>query len=238
MKKILVLFFCLLCFCGCKNNKIDKEISEKEIEILLTEELYVLWNKENIEEVTDNERLTLAIRKYAKNNNLDYYNLESINANDVEDAFKTTSIGHLKLNHQSVKGGFKITTCEHDDWEYDDSKEIYTNTIVGHGICAVKEIYHKLISLEEKNGKYIAVYKSIFNYSCEDGDLSLYGSYEDAVNSKNKLAEISSLEYSTEEGYKKVLATKYEEIQDRLTTYTYTFEKNNGKIALTDFSRR
>lgn len=216
-----------------------EEISEQEIETLLAEELYVLWNKENIEEITDNERLTIAMKKYAKNNNLDYYDMESVNAKDMEEAFKTTSIGVLKLNHQNIKGSFKITTCEHNDWEYDDNKEVYTNTIVGHGICASKEVYHKLISLEEKNGKYVAVYKSIFTYSCEgDNPVLLYGSYEDALNSKNKLAEINSFEYSTEEEFEKILAAKYEDIKEDLMTYTYTFEKKNGQISLVDFNRK
>lgn len=239
LKKILIIVFCLFCICGCGKNKMYEEISEKEMETLLEEELYVLWNKENIEEITDNERLTLAIKKYAKNNNLDYYEIKSVNAKDVEDAFKTTSIGYLKLNHQNIKGSFKITTCEHNEWEYDNSTEVYTNAIVGHGICASKEVYHKLISFEEKNGKYIAVYKSIFNYSCEgDDSVSLYGSYEDAVNNQNKLTEINSFEYSTEEEFEKILAAKYEDIKNDLMTYTYTFEKTNGKITLVDFNRK
>lgn len=239
MKKILVLGLCLLCLCGCGNNKKYGEITEKEIETLLDEELYVMWNKEKIEDVTNNERLTLAIKKYAKNNNLDYYDLEKVKKSDVEEAFKTTSIGTLSLNHQNVKGSAKITTCEHNQWVYNANKEIYTNTMEGHGVCAVSEAYHKLISLEEKKGKYIAVYKFIFEYSCEgDNPIPFYGSYEDALNNRNKLDEIDGYLYDTLEEYDNMVAKKYEDIKDSLMTYTYTFEKIDGKITLVDFNRK
>lgn len=239
MKKILVLALCLLCLCGCGNNKKYEEISEKEIETLLDEELYVLWNKDKIDDITDNERLTLAMKKYAKNNDLDYYDLVNIKAKDIEEAFKTTSVNYLKLNHQNVKGSFKIYTCEHDQWKYDANKGLYTNTMDGHGACASKEVYRKLISLEEKSGKYVAAYKYIFDYSCEgESPVSIYGSYEDAINKRNKLGEVDGYGYSTPEEFDEVMAYKYESIKDSLMTYTYTFEKTDGKITLVDFNRK
>lgn len=238
MKKILILGLCLLCLCGCGNNKKYEEISEKEIETLLDEELYVMWNKNKIEEVTNNERLTLAIKKYAKNNNVDYFDLEKVKKSDVEEAFKTTSIGFLSLKHENVKCSFKITVSDHDTWTYNSSQELYTIGMEGHGVCASKEAYRKLISFEEKNGKYVAVYKYIFDYSCEGDDpVPLYGNYEDAINKRNKLDEVNGYEYATPEEYKDILAQKYENIKDSLMTYTYTFEKTDGKITLVDFKR-
>jgi len=239
MKKLLILCLCLLCLCGCDNNKKYEEITEKEIETLLDEELYVLWNKDKIEDITNNERLTIAIKKYAKNNNLDYYDLSEVKKNDVEDAFKTTTIGSLNLKHENVKGSFKISTCNHDMWIYNTGKELYTSSMEGHGICASKEVYRKLISLKEEKGKYVAVYKFIFDYGCEDpGPTPLYGSYEDAINGKNKLGEINNALYSTEEEFKKIAAQKYEDIKGSLMTYTYIFEKIDGKITLIDFNRK
>lgn len=114
MKKIFILSLLLLCLCGCGEKKKYEEISEKEMETIVEEELYVLWNKEKIEDITNNERLTLAIKKYAKNTNLDYYSLEKVKKIDVEKAFKTTSVSSLGLKHENVKGSAKITTCEHD----------------------------------------------------------------------------------------------------------------------------
>ncbi len=239
MKKIFILSLLLLCLCGCGEKKKYEEISEKEMETIVEEELYVLWNKEKIEDITNNERLTLAIKKYAKNTNLDYYSLEKVKKIDVEKAFKTTSVSSLGLKHENVKGSAKITTCEHDAWEYNKQKELYINTFDGHGVCASKEAYRKLISFEEKNGKYVAVYKYIFDYSCEGDDpVSLYGSYEDAINKRNKLDELGGFEYSTPEEYNDVLAKKYEDIKNSLMTYTYTFVKIDGKISLVDFNRK
>ncbi len=240
MKKLFIISLCLLCLCGCKektpNHKYES-ISKSEIETILEEELYVLWNKNKIDEVTNNERLTLGIKKYAKDNNLDYHDMESVKASDVENSFKKTSIGSLKLNHEDVQGSYKITTCEHTDWEYDANNSLYTSIPNGHGICAADKVYHKLESLEEKDGRYVATYKLMFSYSCEGDEGTLYKNYENAVNEEDSLGKISG-EYSTEDEFKELMAKKYDEVKDKLATYTYTFEKENNKITLVDFNRK
>ncbi len=250
MKKIIFICLCLLCFCSCgkkeelpenspkANIPVEKKIAIKEIEKILDDELYVLWNKDKISDVTNNERLTLGIKKYAKINDLDYYSIENISTKEVETAFKTTSIGDLTLNHENIRGSINLDMCEHTKWYYNAQKGEYTiNVMDAHGGCTAKEIYRKLIDFKEENDKYIATYKLMFDYGCEGDITTIYGSYEDAINERNKLAEIDHLEQA-EKGYEAAIASRYEKIEDKLAIYTYTFEKINSKITLVDFKRK
>lgn len=235
MKKLFIVFTCLFTLCGCGKIEEKKEyenITKEEVETIVNNELYVLWNKDKIDDITNNERLTLGLKRYAKDNNLDYYDINSVASSDVEASFKNTSIGNLELTNDHVKGSFKVETCEHNMWKYDKDNGLYTSIPEGHGICAVNEVYHKLENLEEKDGKYVATYKYIFTYGCEtDDETILYGSYEDAKAGKNKLGKL------TNESDTKEIQEKYDSIKDSLMTYTYTFEKSNNKISLVDFKR-
>lgn len=245
MKKLAILSLCLLCLCGCGkkeektpiNDTTEAKITIEEIETILDDELYVLWNKNEINEVTNNERLTLGIKKYAKDNNLDFYDLKKVKAGDVEESFKTTSIGNLTLKHEDIMGSYKITLCEHIDWKYNAEAKEYTTNIMGHGVCAAKEIYRKLIDLKEESGKYIATYKYMFTYGCEGDITRIYGSYEDALKENNKLAEIGNVA-ETKEEFDQIVASKYDGVEDKLAIYTYTFERINDKITLIDFNRK
>lgn len=236
-KKWLVIGLVLVLvggICGCSLKK--EEVSREEVEKIVDEELYVLWNKNKISEVTNNELLTLGLEKVAKDKGLDSrHNLEIVSKKELEESFKRTSLGNKTIKHETVKGSVKVHTCEHDDWVYDAVKEEYRNETLGHGIGGVFEIFKKLEDFKENKGQYVATYKYAFTYSTEGDLVTVYGNFEDAQIQREDKVLMEQNSY--DEDIKKKIEDNYESLKSKMATYTYTFEKVDGQIRLEDFKR-
>lgn len=251
MKKYLLIisFVLVISLTGCKlenNSKPKKDnsnveqtplfekITLNEIENIIDNELYVLWNKEHKEDISNAEKLTIALKKYAKDHNYDsIYDITKISKKEMTSSFAKTSISYLPIKHETIKGSFLLSFCEHDKWIYDEDKDIYTQGPDGHGACAASIAYKNLVEFKNENSEYKVTYKYAFDYTCE-GDLPIiYGSYDNAINDKDRLFSIT--DYDT--NISALIESKYSEIADKLSTYTYTFAKKDGQISLVDYKK-
>lgn len=129
---------------------------------------------------------------------------------------------------------------------YELKGEVYTNVIGGHGAIQLNTIYKKIIDYNKQENKVTISYKYAF-YKVSEGPspIDLYYTYEDALNSKNKITTYNPNDYMTDEdpvGYQGALnAAKKHDFSnelDKLNTYTYVFEIIDSKLILIDFNRK
>ncbi len=240
MKKIVLLFVLVLTLCSCSNNNGDKkiekinyqEITQKEAEEIVNNELYVLWGVNSLDKVYNQDKLTLAVERFAKDKGYESkHDVKEITKKELEDAFKETSLSNLSLKHENIKGSYMGAWCGHDQWVYDKDKEIYTYQEDGHGACGVFAVFNKPIDFSENNGLYTITYKYAFEVACDMPNGKIYGSYDDA-SLGNEILTINP-----DSNYKDVIESKYEEIKNKLATYTFTFQKVDNHITLVDFTR-
>ncbi len=214
-----------------RDEKVEFEkINFKEIDIV-EKDIKVLLGYDTIEELTNNDKLYIALESYASKSGLNnMFEIKTVKKSDVINAFQNTIFGDLDLEHEDV-----LCECKSKLFVYNKEKEeyVYNEEHGGHGFCKVYKEFTKLVDFYEKDGQYIASYKYAFGNYCEDDSTQIFGSYSDAEKQKNPIYNDDILSQETEDTVKQ----DYEEIKDKLMTYTYTFEKVGGKIKIVDFKR-
>lgn len=234
-----------------------QQIDQTEGEEIAEEELYILNGKKSISEIDNQQKLMMSLNLYLNseeimdklNSGEDTFDIE---ASKLDEFFEKSSISYMdKLVHEDIllpkldDGKDPVV-----EWKYDPDKKKYTcNTdmlqIYSNGFPYVYNVASKTSEFKEENGKYYLSKKYLWCMSGTDSDdcFTVYGSYDNAKEQKDKIATVpeppvtneNEEDYSEENIYQKYMDENYESIKDKLETYTYVFEKTNDKIKLIDF---
>lgn len=208
-------------------NKIAK-YSQETFKKIVDDELYILFGLKSLSEVTNGRKLGLVFdkieKKYSYGDNDVYSTVQSISRKKVEEVFNNTSISELGIEHQS----YDVYVV--NDYSYNRNNDQMSKR--GYAHCG---IYGKVSNYEKKDSKYILSVKYMFPDTCE-GLEKFYGSYGyTSQNDSNFIvkAHDDNMNYIDPQKY---IDENYDSIKDKLDTYVYTFEVNNGKIKLVDYS--
>lgn len=215
---------------GIKFQKIEKE----EINTIINRELYILDDKSALNEITNQEKLWLARTIYYENDKTKIFT-----PSDLENSFNGTSIYYLGIKHENISCyGIK----EHPAlYLYDSKSNSYSeNPNHGaHGIERVSRLYSKIIDIKEENNKYTVNCYNFFTISSEGTIIyNVYGSYEDATNKTNILGTIDISNTTVEKAMDSFYKQNDKNFKNKVTVYTYKFEKTANKIKLIDFSKK
>lgn len=235
-----------------KNNKEQKETIDPselnkiaELKRIIEEELWILGGKNNINEITNHDKLLMAKKIYC--NNHPYYSdttcykdktntttLTSFKFDNLNTVYENSSISNLgSLKAENIK-----CSLGHNEWTYDNQTKTYSYTALGHGGFSIEPAYKKLINFTNNNNEYTISYKYIWTYSTEYIKYPLYSSYD--INEENYINDvpmeyvdpIEGVETMTVEEY---IESVYKSMEDELDTYNYVFRKTNGKMKLINF---
>lgn len=230
-----------------KSTTEDKveQISQNELEAIVTSELGFLNGKTSLDQVTNQEKLHLAITLYAKAHpSASGVYVRTITASEVDNTLSRASISTDGLVHESIKCT-AATTPVHNEYDYDSKTKTYSNANHGgHGIeKQISAIYSKASNFKQDNNQFSITYKYVFGVLREfgAGDSPIFGTYSDAENETNAIHvfkaandEIgSSVSIDDQKSY---IENNYNSFENKLSAYTYTFKKTDGKIKLVDFS--
>lgn len=230
---------------GSRPNDSAQTISQLELESIVTKELDFLNGKSSLGQITNQDKLQLASRLYAKAHPYagGVYS-RVIKASEIEDVLNSTSINSADLTHESIEC-LLVTEPAHNEYDYNADTKTYSNSDhLGHGAGGwVYAVYAKPVDFNNSNNQYSISYKYVFAVSKETGssEEKVYGTYVDAKNNSNAIhtfvAEESEnynpVDLSKETNY---FINNFDSFGSKLATYTYTFEKVDGKIRLVDFS--
>lgn len=233
---------------GSNSDTIKQEtdlMSRNELETIVTNELSLLNGKTSIDQITNQEKLQLAVSLYAKYHPYpEGIYSRTIPASEIEAVLNNTSISTDDLVHESIKCT-TATSPVHNEYEYDASAKTYSNANHGgHGIeNRVYAVYSKPSDFNNSDGQYSISYKYVFGLIREfgGGDVSVYGTY---LNAKNNTGSIYTFKANNDDfessvsndDQVKYIENNYSSFADKLSTYTYNFKKTNGKIKLVGFS--
>lgn len=213
---------------------------QQQIENIIDNQLYVLFNKTNMNDISNQERLNLAVWEYAKEKGINYFEVPSFTTSELENAYQQLSISNLSIKHEPIRGLLGNILDDQIYWNYDTSKNLYTkNDIDGHGVCVINAV--KLIdeNYQIKNGQYHVTIKSLFSHTCDaDFYYDFYGNYNDASARLNPVVINSGTypnDYSFIISYESKIIDTYERMRNQLDTYNYVFEKINNQFKLVNF---
>lgn len=216
----------------------------KSLESIVEEELYILWNKNNIHEISAQERLQVALERYAKDNNLDLlrYEPETITAKDLETSYYKTSCTINPLVHQNIYLYEKIASSTDVLYTYDASNQTYTVNPIGKGAIKIEPTYSNVIEFKQlSENEYSISYQYLFTWENHgEVDNNVYFSYEDVKNKVNgiKVFDIQGMLNSYDELEKELndyVENNYDSIKDKMVTHNYVFSYELGKYNLKNF---
>ena len=198
-----------------------KSLNQDDFKKIVDDELYILFGFKSLNEVTNRRKLTLVFNKIDNN----YNTIDTATKEQVEEAFNSTSIKNLGIQHES----FDVFTYENN--VYTKNKDIMSKRNLFN--CGFA---NKVENFEKQGNKYIISVKYLFTDVCPVSGY-YYGAYSnDDQKESNKIVEA----YDSNNNYidsQKYLDENYDNIKDKLDTYIYTFEvDSNNKINLVDFS--
>lgn len=222
-----------------------QKITKSELETIVTQRLGLLNGKTDVSKITNQEKLQLAASLYMKG--LKNFNgTLIIKSAEIEDSLSMTGISTTDLVHESIKCAV-VASPAHNQFEYNSDTKSYSYSDLGHGgpSGVPAAIYSKDTAFEEKNGQYSISYKYVFNASKgfgSDTD-SIYGKYSDAESGINAIHTFTAnanqnngmIDTSDQVNY---IKENFDSFEDKLSTYTYVFEKTDNKIRLVDISVR
>lgn len=201
----------------------NNSISQEELEKIVKEELYIITNRntgrKTIKSLSDIESYdleTLAINKFNSSSST----LTSISKNEMQDILNDTCLSNLSI---SFEGTY--------------TKNEYTKRNLYYGNIGA----YKTVSFNENNDKYELAMKFIFVDNGDSGDRGWNG-YGDMDSLKDMITNNSVVQIYDDNGSKKVddlqkyLNDNYDNIKEKLSTYRFTFEKQNDKLVLTGLS--
>ena len=223
-----------------QNEQVQREeIAEatlSDLNRIIDNELYVLWDKENINEITNQEKLQVALLKLTELNGLDHYsNNDTFTASELEEAFNKTSINYLSFNHETIHPFIKLSVFNDDGFIYDEETKTYTNAIFGSGTSVIEPYEALLKDAYYEDGKYYVSYQFIWIITPDVGPAyyDLYYSYSDAYNHQNSYFSGDDTTGEIEE----YINNNEESIKENTDTYNYVFESDNDNYVLVDFSK-
>ena len=211
------------------NNTEVPDNSINNVKDIITNELYVLYDKNSIAEITNQEKLKVAIRKMWKETSDP---ITTITADELENYYKKTSIGNLPIIHESIYSDIDNIPA----YEFDARTNTYSsNNVVGHGGNQIEPIYTRITDYNVDGDTYKIAVQFIF--ADVYFDEKIYATYNDAKNDTNEIANIPSYNGNDHlDNLKKYAEEHYDELKDKLYTYNYTFVYENDIFKLTDYS--
>ena len=216
------------------NNVSDNNVSEENLKNIIKKQLFILFRYSDpvikIENIDNKSKLLLALNiledKYTTKSNDINTTIVNVSKSELEAAFNSSVISELGIKHENF-----------------DLYELTGNTIYNRNtdlLVYSKEMYKYLLpqaskvkNYEKKNNQYIIS----MNYLFPDSDVGFeyyYGSLIDVKNGANSVVKAYDAN-----GYidaQKYLDENYNNINDKLATYNYTFDIVNNKINLVNFS--
>ena len=227
-------------------NSEDSNLNDirKSIENIVEEELYVLWNKKGIGEISTQERLQLALERYARDNNLNILNYqpETVSASELENSYYKTSCTINPLIHQNIYLYEKVSSSSDVLYTYDANTKTYKVNPVGKGTIKIKPTYSNVVEFKElSENEYSISYQYLFTWvNHGDVDNNVYFSYNDAKNQVNgiKVFDIKGMLNSYDELETELndyIKDNYDKIKDKLITHNYEFSYELGKYNLKNF---
>lgn len=236
---IMTLLSAFIIFSTVKLVKKSQEIEQKEeinaeyfLKFIDDNKLdYLDKNNDNIDKMnnlTYNFKLLLTLN-----------NIESTKKEDVEDYLKRVFGNDITIEFSNVTdlSGNLIYTYENDNFvknsEYSENSSVVSD-------------YVTVDNFEEIENGYELTLTKIF-YNTENGNIrnGFFGSYSEAVNSKNNGYNLDNAIFTLEltdnnAENKKILDKYYDEnygsFKNNLTKYTYTFKKENNRYILSKYA--
>lgn len=227
-------------------NKIDLTPAEtRELENIITNELALLKTKSSLGGITNQLKLAVALNKLKETTSQpknEDEELISFTSTELENAFKSTSLSNLGIEHESIRGALTIYNNSYPAHSYNYNNGIYTyNSKINTTYQDLPEIGHKVLTAIKENQSYIISIKYMWGNLTDCGALcatkvygKIYNTYDLYTENENK--NIGTLEnVKTQTDLKNYFNNNYEIEKDNLATYTYVFNKIDDQFKLVNF---
>lgn len=212
--------------------------------------LNILSNKTNLIEITNQEILQVLLVEYLRDEN---HNKESFTIQDLEEIHRNSIFSNLGVEYTSILDRKDLYGFTLGDVLYELNEDNYKLVMAGgHGLNEISiPVYRELILFNETDGRYTISQRIVFANSYGDGPNPYYLYYDskqaiedsnntgensfiklDETNLSSYLDDDSSINFLAVEKY---IMDNYDDIKDKLSTYTYTFEEIDNHLVLTNF---
>ena len=244
-----------------KNNSNDKKCNSSisldnkiELNNLIDNDLVVLLYKEKLSDLTDLELRTIAtihnnIDIKVTNENSDDVSY-SFASDELKKAFNNSVFSELKYEDGNIGGYCAGIVSDINIYLYDNSTKIYTaNPNTGMGCNSARPyVYTYNVDSYKTGDKYVIVNQYLFGNASNivpvEESKYLFGSVSKGTDTSKSVATLDNIgeeDTSTTlfmDALEKFTSDykNYDNIKDKLDTYTYTFEKKDGHFVITDFS--
>ena len=230
-----------------------------ELNNLIDNDLVVLLYKEKLSDLTD-----LELRTITRQNNYDKISDNSdFTSDELKKVFDNSVFSELKYEDGNIGTDCAGTVSDMDMYIYDANTKTYSiNSNIGAGGCTVARPYVYTYNVDSymDGDKYVIVNQYLFGnasgLNTVEESKYLFGSISDDEDYLNGFRHNTKIDASKsivtldnigEEDTDTTLFMgalneftsdykNYESIKDKLDTYTYTFEKKDGRFVITDFS--
>ena len=226
----------------------NKDTKQEALEKIISNQLYALVNKKSLEELTNQERLRLLFDIYKDTISTDTM---TVKISDLKEIHKKSSISNLDIEYTDIYDYYTMFSSDERDnreigYKYNKDNQTYTYTgALGHGASqtAIKLYTETILFTVSNNDTYTIKQRYVFGNKTGDGPMPyiLYHSGIDAYNEKNEFKKFNEEdgvgEYKTDyiTPATEYIVDNYDTIKDKLSTYTYTFKKENNQYIIVDF---
>ena len=243
--------------CGKLVSKSSIGLEDRiKLNSLIDNDLVALLYKEKLSDLTDLELRTLIMTAERKNIYIKATNENSENASyvftsdELKKAYNNSVFSELKYKDGNMGGYCAGIVSDLNIYIYDSETKTYNaNPNTGMGCNSARPyVYTYNIDSYRDGDKYVIVNQYLFgnpsNVIPVEESKYLYGSVNKSNDTSNSVATLDDIgvedtdttlfmgelnEFTSD--YK-----NYDNIKDKLDTYTYTFEKKDGHFVITDFS--
>ncbi|MDO5569481.1 MAG: hypothetical protein Q4G04_05175 [bacterium] len=199
--------------------------------------LRALTKINNYSEITNELKLRIAFTYYDNNVLKESDWPQTITKQEIENAFNMTALSNMGFEHGDI-----MCAWPHVLYSYDATTGIYTYDHAGHGAeGTTAPLESKMVSFKEKDNKYIISYKAIWGYATSPcyywGDGKIWSKYKDGelLTTIDDCGSEQNFDLEYDNQIEKYFFNNYETIKDKLSTYTYTFEKTDNGYKLIDY---
>ena len=218
------------------DKKVNEIISQDELTNIIENELFVFYGKTSLNDITNQDKLSLAVRLMVEKNNAI---IQSFTSSELEDSFNSTIISNLGINHENIVPIKSVTQDGNLGFGYTYENGVYKDRVsTNSGTSSVPVVANKIVSFSENDGRYTLSIKYLWASFGEYimGDNSLYGKYIDSINHQNSIGELpEGLLVGSYENLKNWGNENFSSFEDKLEKYNFVFIKENGKITLINF---
>ena len=219
------------------DDKKDTEIiTQDELTNIIENELFVFYGKTSLNDITNQDKLSLAVRLMVEKNNAI---IQSFTSSELEDSFNSTVISNLGINHENIVPIKSVTQDGNLGFGYTYENGVYRDRVsTNSGTSSVPVVANKIVSFSENDGRYTLSIKYLWASFGEYimGDNSLYGKYTDSINHQNSIGELpEGLLVGSYENLQNWGNENFSSFEDKLEKYNFVFIKENGKITLINF---